>query len=85
METNQILIIVFSSFSTCGLLLSFCLICRHKLALNREIKLIQELKNNRIKHNRVKPLVINYTLEYPQQETKDENDDKIINITISSV
>ena len=60
-----------------------CLICKHKLDLDREIQILKELRNNR--KNRVKPLVMNYTLEYPQQEMKDENDDKIINITISSV
>ncbi len=83
MDSNQVLIIVFCSFSASGLLLSLCLICKHKLDLDREIQILKELRNNR--KNRVKPLVMNYTLEYPQQEMKDENDDKIINITISSV
>ena len=80
MDSNQVLIIVFCSFSGCGLLLSLCLICKHKLALDREVKLLKEIRKNR-----VKPMFINYRLEYPQQETKDENEEKIININISSV
>ena len=83
MDSTEILIIVFCSFSACGLLLSLYLICKHKIALDKQIKLLQEIKNN--KKNRVKPISMNYNLEYPQQEMKDENEEKMINITISSV
>jgi hypothetical protein len=49
--------------------------CKHKIDENREIQILQELKNNR-----VRPMEINYKLEYPQEETKDEHEEILLNI-----
>ena len=81
LESNQIMIITFCSFSACGLLFSFYLVCQHKIAENRE--------KNIVKINRVKPVEFTYTLEYPQtsenlqnsekfEETKDERENNFI-------
>ena len=81
LESNQIIIIAFCSFSACGLLFSFYLVCRHKINEARE--------KNIVKNNRVKPVEFTYTLEYPQtsenlqnsekfEETKDERENNFI-------
>ncbi len=70
METNQILIIAFCSFSACGLLCSFYLMCQHKREENRENKIEFYLKQNSIR-----PTLIEYKLDMPQkEEMKDEHD-----------
>lgn len=84
METNNIIIITFCSFSGLGLLCSLYLICQHKSEAFREEKMLQ----NNIKNNKVKPFEFNYTIEYPQitenlqtteqfEETKDECENQI--------
>jgi hypothetical protein len=75
LEANEIMIIAFCSFSSLGLLFSCYLMCKHKIDENREIQILQELKNNR-----VRPMEINYKLEYPQEETKDEHEEILLNI-----
>ena len=83
LESNQIMIIAFCSFSACGLLFSFYLVCRHKINEARE--------KNIVKNNKIKPVEFTYTLEYPQtsanlqtteqfEETKDERENIFISI-----